>query len=189
VNADPNLDYLCEGIPDTINNKLSQVSELKKVIARNSVAGYKGKAVDARKVGQDLNVKAVLLTRLARVGDQLTISPILVRTQDNSQLWGERYSRKFGDLLAIEEEMATSIVQALRLKISGEEKLKIFKRSIDNAAAHEFYLKAMYEAGIIGKVLLTVPPNISKKGSMPSAKTPFSMPAWRMFIMNTWMPA
>jgi serine/threonine protein kinase len=144
VNADPNTDYLCDGITETIINKLSQLSNIR-VIARNSVFTYKGKTVDPKKAGQELDVKAILLTRLVRVGDRLTISPTLVRTRDNSQLWGERYNRKFDDIFAIEEEMATSIIQALRMKLSGEEKHKIAMKPIDNAAAYEYYLRATYE--------------------------------------------
>jgi serine/threonine protein kinase len=145
VNADPNTDYLCDGLTETIINKLSQLSNLKKVIARNSVFTYKGKAVDPKKVGQELEVKAVLLTRLVRLGDRLTISPTLVRTKDSSQLWGDRYDRKFEDILSVEENLAASIVQALRLKLSKQDQQKISKRPVDNALAYECYLKARQE--------------------------------------------
>ena len=145
VNADPNTDYLCDGITETIINKLSQLSNLKKVIARNSVFTYKGKTLDPKKVGQELGVKAVLLTRLVRMGDRLTISPTLVRARDNSQIWGERYDRKFEDILSIEENIATSIVQALRLKLTAADKDRISERPIDNASAYELYLRAYYE--------------------------------------------
>jgi serine/threonine protein kinase len=145
VNADPNTDYLCDGITETIINKLSQLSNLKKVIARNSVFTYKGKTVDPKKVGQELGVKAVLLTRMVRLGDRLTISPTLVRTKDNSQLWGDRYDQKFADILSIEEKIATSIVQALRLKLTKQDQQRISERPIDNAAAYECYLKANSE--------------------------------------------
>ena len=145
VNADPNTDYLCDGITETIINKLSTLSGFEKVISRNSVFAYKGKSVDPKKVGQELGVEAVLLTRLVRVGDSLTISPALVRTRDNSQIWGERYSRKFDDVFTIEEDMASSIIQALRLKLRGKEKQKISRRPIDNVAAYECYLRARHE--------------------------------------------
>jgi non-specific serine/threonine protein kinase len=69
----------------------------------------------------------------------------LVRTKDNSQLWGERYDRKFEDILSIEENIAASIVQVLRLKLTEEDKHKISEKPIDNAAAYEFYLRADYE--------------------------------------------
>jgi serine/threonine protein kinase/Tfp pilus assembly protein PilF len=145
VNADPNTDYLCDGITETIINKLSQLSSLKRVIARNSVFTYKGKAVDARKVGQELGVKAVLLTRMSRLGDRLTISPTLVRTKDNSQLWGERYDQKFEDIQSIEENIATSIVQALRLKLTKQDQKSISERPIDSASAYQCYLRATHE--------------------------------------------
>jgi TolB-like protein/predicted Ser/Thr protein kinase len=145
VNADQNTDYLCDGITETIINKLSQLSSLKRVIARNSVFTYKGKTVDAKQVGRELGVSAVLFTRMARLGDRLTISPTLVRTQDNSQLWGERYDRKFEDIFSIEENIAASIVQALRLKLTKQDQVKISERPIDNPAAYELYLRAYYE--------------------------------------------
>ena len=141
VNADPNIDYLCDGITETIINKLSQLPNLKN-ICRNSVFTYKGKSVDPKKVGRELGVEAILLTRLARVGDRLVVSPTLVRTKDNSQLWGERYDQKFEDIFSIEEKIATAIVQVLRLKLTEEDRQKISERPIDNVAAYESYLRA-----------------------------------------------
>ena len=67
------------------------------------------------------------------------------RPSDNSQLWGERYNRKFQDIFAIEEEITSAIVNALRLKLTGEEKIKIAERRIDNVQAYEYYLKAKRE--------------------------------------------
>jgi serine/threonine protein kinase/tetratricopeptide (TPR) repeat protein len=145
VNADPNTDYLCDGITETIIIKLSQLSGFKTVINRASVFTYKGKTADPKKVGLELGVKAVLMTRMSRLGDRLTISPSLVRTKDNSQLWGERYDRKFDDILAIEENIATSIVQALRLKLTTEDQQRINSRPIDNPGAYELYLRANSE--------------------------------------------
>jgi eukaryotic-like serine/threonine-protein kinase len=145
VNADPNTDYLCDGITETIINKLSQLSSFKTVINRVSVLTYKGKIVDPKKVGRELGVKAVLLTRMVRLGDRLTISPTLVRAKDNSQLWGERYDRKFEDILSLEEDMAASIVQALQLKLTEQDQQRISKRSVDNPLAYECYLKARQE--------------------------------------------
>jgi eukaryotic-like serine/threonine-protein kinase len=158
VNADPNTDYLCDGITDAIINKLLQLSNMKRVIPRNSVFAYKGKAVDPKKVGRELDVKAVLLTRLVRLGDRLTISSALVRTRDNNQLWGERYDEKFEEILSVEEKIATSIVQALRLKLTRQDQQKISERPIDNVTAYESYLKAnsevsRYQGGELDRVV------------------------------------
>jgi serine/threonine protein kinase/tetratricopeptide (TPR) repeat protein len=149
VNADSNTDYLCDGIAESIINKLSQLSAFKlgskTVINRASAFTYKGKTVDPKKVGQELGVKAVLLTRLVRQGDRLTVSPTLVRAEDGGQLWGERYDRKFGDIQAIEENIENSIVQALGLKLTEIDRQAIAAREINNAAAYEYYLKARQE--------------------------------------------
>jgi TolB-like protein len=145
VNADPNMDYLCDGIAETIINKLSKLSGFKTVINRGSAFTYKGKTVDPRKVGQELGIKAVLLTRMVRTGDRLTVSPTLVRAADGGQIWGERYERKSEDILALDETIATSVVQALRMKLTEKDRQSISAREIDNAAAYEYYLKAKQE--------------------------------------------
>jgi serine/threonine protein kinase/tetratricopeptide (TPR) repeat protein len=145
VNADPDMDYLCDGIAETIINKLSQLSGFKTVINRASAFTYKGKAVDPKKVGRELGVKAVLLTRMVRTGDQLTVSPTLVRAEDGGQVWGERYERKSEDILSLEENIATSVVQALHLKMTEKDQQTISKREINNAAAYEYYLRAIQE--------------------------------------------
>jgi serine/threonine protein kinase/tetratricopeptide (TPR) repeat protein len=145
VNADPNTDYLCDGIAEMIINKLSQLSGFKTVINRASAFTYKGKAVDPKKIGQELGVKAVLLTRMVRQGDRLTVSPTLVRAADGGQVWGERYERKLEDILSLEENIATSVVQALHLRVTEKDQQMLSKREINNAAAYEYYLKARQE--------------------------------------------
>jgi predicted Zn-dependent protease len=75
----------------------------------------------------------------------LTISPTLVRVKDNSQIWGERYDRNFEDIFSIEENLAASIVQALRLKLTSQDEHKISQRPVDNPLAYECYLKARQE--------------------------------------------
>jgi eukaryotic-like serine/threonine-protein kinase len=148
VNADPDTEYLCDGITETLINKLSRLSVFKKVISRASSFAYKGEKIDPKKVGQELGVKTVLTARMVRYGETISISPALVKVSDNSQLWGERYKRKFQDIFAIEEEITSAIINALRLELTGEEKKKIAERRIDNVQAYEFYLKAKREIGL-----------------------------------------
>jgi serine/threonine protein kinase/lipoprotein NlpI len=148
VNADPDAEYLCDGITETLINKLSQLSVFKKVISRASSFAYKGEKIDPKKVGRELGVKTVLTARMVRFRETISISPALVKASDNSQLWGERYERKFQDIFAIEEEITSAIITALRLKLTGEEKKKISERRIDNVQAYEFYLKAKREIGL-----------------------------------------
>jgi TolB-like protein len=109
VNADSDTEYLCDGITETLINKLSQLSVFKRVISRASSFAYKGKKIDPKKVAQDLGVKTVLTARMVRHGETISISPALVRASDNSQLWGRRYQKEFKNIFAIMGASLTSL--------------------------------------------------------------------------------
>ncbi|MGH9801618.1 MAG: protein kinase domain-containing protein, partial [Blastocatellia bacterium] len=100
VNAsrDAEIDYLSDGITDSVINTLSQLPKLR-VMARSTVFTYKGKENDPRKVGADLKVRAVFTGRLTQRGDTLMIDVELVNAADGSRLWGAQYSRKLIDLI------------------------------------------------------------------------------------------
>src|SRR5205823_14731600 len=87
-NRDPDTDYLCDGIPESIINSLSELPKLK-VMSRNSVFHYKGKEMDAQLVAKELKVQTLLTGRVRQRGDSLTIGVELINAQDNSQLWGQ----------------------------------------------------------------------------------------------------
>ena len=88
-NRDSDTDYLSDGIPESIIHSLSQLPQLR-VMARSTVFSYKGKDVDARKVGNDLGVDAVLMGRLIQQGDNLAIRTELVNVADGTEIWGQR---------------------------------------------------------------------------------------------------
>jgi TolB-like protein len=139
-NRDPDTEYLSDGIPESIINSLSQLSQLK-VMARSAVFHYKGKQVDPRKVGHDLGVGAVLMGRLIQQGDNLTIRTELVNVLDGTELWGQQYNRKLADVFAVQEEIAKEISEALRLKLSGSEKQQLAKRPTENLKAFQYYMQ------------------------------------------------
>jgi serine/threonine-protein kinase len=145
VNAsgDVNVEYLSDGITDSIINSMSQLPRLR-VMARSTVFSYKGKEVDARKVGKDLNVRAVFTGRMMQRGDTLSIQADLVDAADGSQLWGERYDRKLADLLMVQEEIARQISEKLRLRLTGAEQKRLTKHYTENTEAHQLYLKGRY---------------------------------------------
>jgi len=144
VSGDPETEYLSDGITETIINKLAQLPSLKKVISCDSVFVYKGQKIDPKKVGQELDVKAVLTSRMIQRGNELSISVSLVNTKNNSHIWGEKYTRRLEDIFSVEEEIATAITQAMQLKLKGEEKKPLTKRYTDNTEAYILYLKARY---------------------------------------------
>ena len=139
-NRDPDTDYLCDGIPESIINSLSELPKLK-VMSRNSVFHYKGKEADAQTVGKELKVQTLLTGRVRQRGDSLTIGVELINTQDNSQLWGQQYSRKLADVFAVQEEIAKEVSDKLRLKLTGTEKEQLAKRPTENLKAFQYYMQ------------------------------------------------
>ncbi len=140
VNNDPNAEYLCDGISDSIIGSLSQLPNLKKVSAFNSVLRYKGKQTDPQTVGRELNVRAVLMGRLTQRGDNLSISAELVDVTDNKRLWHGQYDRKLADALKLRGDIAQEISDGLRLKLTSEEKQRLAKSSTTNPDAYQLYL-------------------------------------------------
>ncbi|HYL83951.1 MAG TPA: protein kinase, partial [Candidatus Angelobacter sp.] len=141
--ADPNSEYLSDGITESLINNLTELRGLR-VMARSTVFRYKGKEADPQKVGQDLHVRAVLLGRLLQRGDTLVIQTELVDAVNGSQLWGAQYNRKLADVLAVQEDISRDISQNLRLRLTGAEKQRLTKRYTENAEAYQLYLKGRY---------------------------------------------
>ena len=144
-NRDPDIDYLSDGITETIIHSLSQLSQLK-VMARSTVFRYKDKEVDPRKVGHDLGVGFVVMGRLLQQGDNLTIRTELVNVSDGTEQWGEQYNRKIADVFAVQEEIAKEISENLRLKLSGAERQQLAKRPTENLKAFQYYMQGRSSA-------------------------------------------
>jgi len=143
ASADPNAEYLSDGITESIINSLSQLPKLR-VVPRSTVFRYKGQEVDPQLVGHDLGVRAVLTGRLLQMGDQLIIKMELIDVLNESQLWGEQYNRKLSDILEVEEQISREISEKLRLKLTGEDKKRLTKRFTKNTDAYHAYLKGRY---------------------------------------------
>ena len=145
VNASGSADaeYLSDGITETLINSLSQLPGLK-VMSRGLVFRYKGREADPQAVGRELKVQAVLLGRLVQRGESLSISAELVDARDGRHLWGEQYSRKLADLLAIQEELGREISENLRPRLTGEQKKALAKRHTQTPEAYQEYLKGLY---------------------------------------------
>jgi len=136
-------DYLSDGLADSLIYRLSQIPEIK-VSPRSSVFRYKGKEIDAEKIGTELGVDAVMSGRMVQRGDNLTISVELVDVRNKKTLWGEQFERKMSDLLATQREIASAITEKLQLKLTGDDTRGINKRYTDNNEAYQAYLKGRY---------------------------------------------
>ena len=144
-NRDPDIDYLSDGITESIIHSLSPLSQLK-VMARSTVFQYKGKKIDPRKVGHDLGVGSVVMGRLLQQGDNLAIGTELVNVSDGTELWGQQYNRKVADVFAVQEEIAKEISEKLRLKLSGAERQQLAKHPTENLKAFQYYMQGISSA-------------------------------------------
>ena len=142
--GDAAIDYLSDGISESLINKLSSLDGLR-VISRTSAFAFKGKKMEAIEIGRKLGVDALILGSLVQRGSNLAISAELVRVSNATQVWGEKYSRQADDVLKVEGEMATTmaatIAQTLRRQLSGEEKVKLARTATSNPEAYRLYLK------------------------------------------------
>ena len=143
ANADPNAEYLSDGITESLINSLSQLPNLK-VMSRDSAFRYKGKETDPQTVGRELGVRAIFKGRVTQRGDTLNISAELINARDSSHIWGQQYERKLADMVALREEIAREMASALRMRLTGAEEKRLTKSYTANPEAYQDYLKGRY---------------------------------------------
>jgi TolB-like protein len=150
MSADPENEFLADGITEEIINALAPIERLR-VAARSSAFSFKGKRVDLRIIGEWLNVRSVLTGSVRKSGTRLRITARLQNVGDGYQLWSERYDRNVKDIFAIQDEIARSIVDRLKVTLEGQRLEPLVKTPTKNLEAYQLYLK--------GRALL------SKRGS------------------------
>ncbi|HEV2706991.1 MAG TPA: protein kinase, partial [Pyrinomonadaceae bacterium] len=143
VGKDPNTEYLSDGISESLINSLSQLPQLK-VIARSSTFRYKGKEIDPEEVAKALGVGAIVTGRIIQRGDELQVSVELMNVRDKTQMWGEQYNRRATDLQAVQAEIARTISEKLRLRLTGAQERQLAKRATENAEAYQLYLNGLF---------------------------------------------
>lgn len=143
VGADPNTEYLADGITESLISNLSQLSHLK-VISRNSAFRYNGRDIDPQAVGRELKVQAVITGQIVQRGSGLAISLELVDARDNRQLWGAQYHRELSDLLHAQAEISRDISEKLRFRLTSGERQRLTKRYTENSEAYQLYEKGRY---------------------------------------------
>lgn len=140
---DPNVEYLSDGITESIINMLSRIPKLR-VLACSTVFRFKRKNVDPQEVGVQLNVRAVNMIRVLRLGEKLIIRSELVKVSDGSQLWGEQYNRTPSDILAIQDEIAKAITENLKFTLSSHDQVRLTEKATANIEAYNLYLRGRY---------------------------------------------
>src|SRR5262249_29158227 len=141
-------DYLADGITENLIYKLSRLPSLK-VMSRNSVFRYKSGNVkagfpDARIVGRELGVRAVLIGRIREVDSVLIVRVELVDAADNTHLWGGQYNRETSDILSMQNTISQQIAEILRVRLTSTDKLELAKHQTEKSEAYHFYLKGRF---------------------------------------------
>ncbi len=136
-------DYFCEGMAEEIINALSRVEGLR-VASRTSAFQFNEKSQDIRRMGEALNVKAILEGGVRTAGSRIRVTTQLVNVEDGYHIWSERYDGELEDVFAIQDEIAANIVAALELKLVGPRSADQPKRHSDNLEAYQLFLKGRH---------------------------------------------
>jgi serine/threonine protein kinase/Flp pilus assembly protein TadD len=143
VSGNPDTEYLSDGITETLINNLSQLPDIR-VTARSLAFRFKGKDTDPLQAGRELNVRVVITGTVTTRGDMLVIQSDVMDVANGSQIWGNQYTRPLGDILAVQDEIATEIFDKLRLRVTGEEKKLATRRYTEDAEAYQLYLRGRF---------------------------------------------
>jgi serine/threonine protein kinase/tetratricopeptide (TPR) repeat protein len=139
LNAAEEIGFLSTGLPDGIITRLANVHQIR-VRPTSSILKYEGQKVTAQAVGQELASDYVVMGTVQKVGDRLHVNVQLVRTSDETPLWGDQFDKERTDLLSLQDAVATQIAEALRIKMTSAEESRVYRRYTDNVAAYELYL-------------------------------------------------
>jgi serine/threonine protein kinase/tetratricopeptide (TPR) repeat protein len=140
---DPDVDYLSDGIAETLINRLSQIGDLQ-VMARSTAFRYRGAAVDPQQAGRELGVGAVITGRVVQQESRVNVQAELVDVDTGRQLWGEQYSHEIADLASLQNAIAREISRALRIELTGEEEAELQKSPTENPEAYRAYLRGRH---------------------------------------------
>ncbi len=142
VNAtnDANNEYLSDGLTESLIGTLSQLPNLK-VMARSTVFRYKGKEDDPQKIGETLQVSAVLLGRITQHNDQVAVQADLVNTADGTEIWGSHYDRKLSDITQVQGDITRDISSRLRVQVNPAQQKEAGRAGTSNAEAYRLYLE------------------------------------------------
>ena len=145
VNASGNseVDYLSDGMTETLIKSLSQLPNLN-VKSRSSVFRYKGKETDAKTIGKELNVEAILNGRVVQRGEQLTLNLELIDAQTENVIWTDEYDRKSSDLVALQNVIARDVSSKLKIQLSGADLEKLAKKYTNDPEAYRLYLQGRF---------------------------------------------
>jgi TolB-like protein/tetratricopeptide (TPR) repeat protein len=142
LSPDPDNAYFADGIQEEIHARLAKIADLK-VISRNSTQHYQGKPRNLRQITKQLGVRNILEGSVRKVADQVRVNVQLIDAQTDSHVWVDTYERKLTDIVAVESEIATGIVESLQVKLTAREAQALAVRATNNPEAYDAYLRGL----------------------------------------------
>ncbi|PYJ18033.1 MAG: hypothetical protein DME96_03905 [Verrucomicrobia bacterium] len=142
LSSDKENAYFAEGIQDEILTRLSKIADLK-VISRTSTQHYKSAPENLREIAKQLGVAHVLEGSVQKSADAVRVNVQLIRAANDSHLWSDTFDRNLTDIFSVESEVAKTIADQLRAKLTGQEKEIIAAKPTDNPQAYDAYLRGL----------------------------------------------
>jgi serine/threonine protein kinase/TolB-like protein/tetratricopeptide (TPR) repeat protein len=142
--ADPNNEYLSDGLTESLIGTLSQLPDVK-VMARSTVFRFKGKEDDPQQIGKALNVSSVLMGRVTQHGDTVAVQADLVNTADGSEMWGKQYERKMADVTQVQSDITRDVAKRMQIHVTGDEREKMGSAGTSNSDAYRLYLEGQQQ--------------------------------------------
>jgi TolB-like protein/Tfp pilus assembly protein PilF len=141
--GNPDIEYLSDGITETLISSLTQLPDVA-VKPRSSVFRYKGKDTDAKTIGKELNVAAILNGSIVQRGNEMALHVELINTSNETLLWSKDYKRPLANLVALQSEVTRDVIDRLKVKLSNIDQQKLAKNYTENAEAYRLYILGRY---------------------------------------------
>jgi serine/threonine protein kinase/Tfp pilus assembly protein PilF len=133
-------EYFRDGITEDIITELSKIQGLE-TFSRSTVVAYRDKSATTAQIGQQIGAAYVLEGSIRRAGERLRINAQLVDTHTDHPVWSERYDREMKDVFEVQDEIARKIAEALRIKLTPQEKKALAAKPTENLQAYDHYLR------------------------------------------------
>lgn len=145
LSGDPEQEYFSDGLTEEMISRLGQLEPRRLgVIARTSALQYKGTKKRINQIGKELGVDYILEGTVRHAGDRVRVSAQLIQVSDETHIWAKNYERDLGNILALQEEVAQAIASEVEISLTPEQQARQVRTAV-SAAAHEAYLRGLYE--------------------------------------------
>ena len=144
LSSEKNQEYLCEGITEQIISNLSKLQRLK-VIARTSVMKFNNSDKTVTEIGKELGIQNIIEGSLRKSENQIRVTAKLISVDDGFCIWSEEYDKELKNIFDIQDDISSSVVQAILRNVSPEESIEIKGYMPENQEAYDYYLKGKYQ--------------------------------------------